>query len=333
MGFGILGTNFARLLLSRGKQLIQDYGLRPQVVALVDSSGALINEKGIDLARALGAQEKHKSLSVIADQWHTKMKTTDVIESLNSDVVIEVTPTNIIDGEPALTHIETALRCGRSVVTANKGPIAIALHSLLELARYNGVELRFSGTVGGGTPILNLGKTCFNGNPIRSISGILNGTTNFILSKMTEDGIPYTEALKEAQQLGYAEANPKHDVEGTDTAVKLVIIGNWILGMNLDIEDVRKKGITEVSHRDIENARKRGHVIKLIGTVDSAGARVAPQSLPIDDPLNVSGVMNAVTFDTEYSGKITIIGPGAGGTETATALLRDLIDIRRTLER
>jgi homoserine dehydrogenase len=218
-----------------------------------------------------------------------------------------------------------------NVITTNKGPIAAALPSLLELARYQKVNLKFSGTVGGGIPILTFAKKCLAGCKIESIEGILNGTTNHILTRMLDAGITLDEALKEAQIAGYAEADPSYDINGLDTASKLVIMSNWILEKRVSIGDVDIEGISKVSVEEVENAKRSRKAIKLIGRINDSEISVHPRAVPDDSPICVKGTLNAVLFKTDLAGEITMAGRGAGGTETASAVLRDIIDIKSAL--
>jgi homoserine dehydrogenase len=169
------------------------------------------------------------------------------------------------------------------------------------------------------------------GLKILSIHGILNGTTNYILSRMHEDkSLSFQKALLEAQKKGYAEKNPRNDVEGYDTAAKIVIIANWILHQNITLNDVAISGISKIQRRELDEASSTGKKIKLIGRVSqSNGATVKPEPVPIQDPLCVNGNLNALTFTAEHAGKLTVIGQGAGGEPTASAIIRDLMDIRR----
>jgi homoserine dehydrogenase len=204
--------------------------------------------------------------------------------------------------------------------------------ALTELAEYNNVFLRFSGTVGGGTPMLEFAKRCLAGDKILAIKGILNGTTNYILTEMSQSQVSFEEALSNAQKLGYAEREPSRDIDGFDTACKVVILTNWIMNKKVTLKDVDRKGIRDVSLQMLEEASKRGNTIKLIGSIDSGDKpTVKPTEVQKNSPLCVSGVLNAVTFSTEYAGEQTLIGKGAGGIETASAVLRDLLDIRRKL--
>jgi homoserine dehydrogenase len=237
---------------------------------------------------------------------------------------------DVKNGEPGLSHIKTAFKTGKHVVTTNKGPLALALPALTELADYNRVYLRFSGTVGGGTPVLELAKKCLLGDKIVAIRGILNGTTNYILTEMAEKHVTFQQALDSAQKLGYAETDPSMDIDGIDPACKVVIMANWIMNKKYTLKDVDVQGIRGVTLQALEKAAKRGNTIKLIGSVDG-NPKVAPMEISKHDPLCVSGVLNAVTFVSEFAGEETIIGRGAGGMETASAVLRDLLDIKHNL--
>jgi len=333
VGFGVVGQSFAEIVHSDMAKLTKDFGLRPKIVGIVDSKGAAISRDGIDLQRAVDAKRKSGSLDPLGQGIYQRGKTgLDTIRDVECEVVVETTQTELTKGEPGLGHVKTALSEGRHVVCTNKGPLALAMPALMELANHNKVMFKFSGTVGGGTPILDFAKSCLEGSSIRSVRGILNGTSNFILTKMAAEGTDMKVALAEAQRLGYAEADPTYDVEGFDTACKLVILSNYVLGTSLSINDVDIRGITALAKKDIEDAKAEGKVIKLIGGVGKT-AKVSPEAVPAVHPLNVSGTFNAVSFDTHPAGEITLVGKGAGGPETASSIIRDMIDIRKTFAR
>jgi homoserine dehydrogenase len=333
VGFGAVGQSFADLVDQEARKLELDYGLRPKIVGIVDHHGAAISQEGIDIKKALASKRSMKTLEGLgAGTYHPGKSALEVIKELECEVVVESTPTELKKGEPGLSHLKTAMKEGRNVICVNKGPLAIAMPALIELAHHNQVMFKFSGTVGGGTPVLDFAKKCLEGSKIRSISGILNGTSNFILSKMSAEGVAMKDALAEAQKLGYAEADPTYDIGGFDTACKLVITSNYVLGTSMSIKDVDITGITGVTKKDMEVAKGRGNVVKLIGRVEK-GARVSPLEIPVTHPLNVSGTFNAISFDTYPAGEITLVGKGAGGKETASSIIRDLIEIRRTFAR
>lgn len=328
VGFGVVGQSFAKLLLSRSADLYSQYGIKPRIVACVDNKGSAVAPAGLDLQRLLEAKKGRGTVGAY-EKGGGKFSPLQVIENVDAEVVLECSPTNLTDGEPGASHIISAMKTGKHVISVNKGPLALAFPSLIELANYNGVMLRFSGTVGGGTPILEFAKRCLKGDRITSFRGILNGTTNYILSKMDE-GLTYESALADAAKKGYAEANPSLDVDGFDAAAKLVIMANWVMGMKVTMKDVKRTGITKVTVSDVKKATQRGNAIKLIAACDSRQLDVAPTEVAKTDPICVNGTLNAVTFSSEHSGQQTIIGRGAGGMETASAVLRDLIEIRDT---
>jgi homoserine dehydrogenase len=326
VGFGAVGQNFAKLLLSRSADLYRLYGIKPRIVACVDSKGSSISPTGLDLQRLLDVKKSKGTIGEY-EKKSSKFDSFQVIENVDAEMLLELTPTNLNDGEPGISHIISAMRSGKHIITVNKGPLALAFPSLIELANYNDVMLRFSGTVGGGTPILEFAKRCLKGDRMMSFKGILNGTTNYILSKM-EEGMTFESALDDARQKGYAEAQPSLDIDGYDAAAKLVIMANWIMSMKVTMKDVNRVGIREIKLSDIQRARKRGNAIKLIAMCDNKHLNVEPTEVSKMDPICVNGTLNAVTFSSEHSGQQTIIGRGAGGMETASAVLRDLIEIR-----
>jgi len=329
-GYGVVGQSFARILLRRQSELIKNYGFHPKVVAIVDKGGAAVNPKGLNLEEMLSLKVKKDTVAASREYGRLGVPALDVIKSVEAEAVVEVTPTNVKDGEPGLSHIKTAFRARKHVVTTNKGPLALAMPVLTELAEYNKVYLRFSGTVGAGTPVLDLAKKCLLGDRIISIRGILNGTTNYILTEMDEKHITFQQALENAQKLGYAEAEPSMDIDGIDAACKLVIMANWIMNKKVTLKDVSVQGIRDVAPQALEEAAKKGCTIKLIGSIND-DLKVMPAEISRNDPLSVGGVLNAVTFVSEFAGEETVIGRGAGGMETASAVLRDLLGIKQTL--
>lgn len=330
VGYGVVGKSVTTILAQRYADKIKDYGFNAKIVAISDIDGAVVDPRGLNPEKLEALKHTHP-ISSDSEFGHPEMSALDVIESVEAEVVVEVTPVNIKNGEPALSHITKAFKTGKHVVTTNKGPLALAMPALTELADYNNVYLRFSGTVGGGTPILEFAKRCLAGDRILAIRGILNGTTNYILTEMSQNHVTFQEALANAQKLGYAEREPSMDIDGFDTACKVVILANWIMNKKVTLKNVDIAGIREVSLQALDEAAKKGNAIKLIGSIDGDKPIVKPMEIPKNNPLCVSGVLNAVTFSTEYAGEETIVGRGAGGMETASAVLRDLLDIRHKL--
>jgi homoserine dehydrogenase len=330
VGFGVVAKGVTTILVRRYAEKVKDYGFNPKIVAIADIDGAVINPRGLSPEK-LEVLKQTRPISSDPEFGHPEMSAIDVIKSVEAEVVVEVTPVNIKNGEPALSHITTAFKTGKHVVTTNKGPLALAMPALTELADYNNVYLRFSGTVGGGTPMLEFAKRCLAGDRILAIRGILNGTTNYILTEMAQNRVTFQEALTNAQKLGYAERESSMDIDGFDTACKVVILSNWIMNKKITLRDVDRTGIRDVSLEELDEASKRGNTLKLVGSIDSDTSTVKPMEIAKTNPLCVSGVLNAITFSTEFAGEQTLVGRGAGGPETASAVLRDLLDIRHNL--
>ncbi|MFB0518628.1 MAG: homoserine dehydrogenase [Acidobacteriota bacterium] len=334
IGFGTVGQGLAEILADRGKWLREEYGFDCSVVAVSDPiKGSVCDPGGLDLPHLLSMVKEKGNIEDYqkGDKGWDSLKT---IRQSTANTIAEVTYTDLHTGEPALTHIRTALSLGKHVVTSNKGPAALAYRELRELARQNGVFFKFEGAVMSGTPLLNLALNHLAGARISEARGILNGTTNFILTQM-EKGLSYEEALAEAQRLGYAEAKPDADVEGWDAVAKVLILANLIMNTQLKVEEVHREGITHITPAHIQQAVREKCRWKLIGSLRQEGnqvrAKVAPEKIPLDDTLaGVGGITNALTFTTDLLGKVTVVGPGAGRKETGFALLSDLLEINRS---
>lgn len=327
-GFGVVAQSLAKLLESRTSDLYSKYGMKPRIVGVFDSKGSVHDNSGLDLKKLISVKKEFGSVRGY-NKSEKIISGLEMIESLDADVLIETTASNYKDAEPGMSHIINAMKKGLHVISVNKGPLALAFPSLMELAKYNQVLLRFSGTVGGGTPILDYAKNSLKGERIISFDGILNGTTNYILTNMT-NGMSFKDALNDAKKRGYVEADESLDLDGLDAAAKLVILANWIMGMKVTMPEIKRIGIRKIDSDDIRKAAANNSAIKLIASCDN-GLIVKPKELPFDNPLCVSGTLNAISFTSEHSGTQTIIGKGAGGIETASSILRDLIDIRNEI--
>ena len=251
VGYGIVGHGVVDAL-SRKKAVLRDMGLNLKLVSVTDHTGTVLSEDGVDASKILG----ERTLENVATSG---MKGKEAISAIDSELVIEVTPTNIVHGQPGLGHMEAALSSGKHVVTSNKGPLVVSYSHLKKLAEDNGVMLKFEATVGGTMPLISLVERTLVGNCISGIQGIFNGTCNYILTRMTEEGIPYTHALSEAQDLGIAEADPSYDVEGVDTAGKVVILANSLFNMDVKYSDVDVTGITGVKLGDMDPPQTEGN--------------------------------------------------------------------------
>ena len=336
IGFGVVGQGLAEILLKKREELLYKYGFEAQIVAISDIvKGSLYDPKGLHIEKLLEVVKKSGKIDDYPDT-PTLRRGWDSFQTIcesNADTVVEVSFTDVKTGQPAIDHCKWAFENGKNVVMSNKGPVALAYRELTELARKHQVRWGFEGSVMSGTPTIRLPLTCLAGNDIREVRGILNGTSNFILTQM-EEGMSYSDALREAQRLGYAEADPTADVEGYDALYKIVIMANVVMGVPLRREDVSRQGITQLTATDIEQAKAESHRWKLIARAKKVGdkvvASIAPEKVSMNDELaGIMGAMNAITFECDLAGPITVVGAGAGKTETGYSILIDLINISR----
>ncbi len=326
IGFGTVGRGLVRVLREQGPALRRS-GLDFRIVALSDIWGTLHDRRGLDPARLLRIP-RPREMKGRAPAGAKRMTGLEAARSLDYDLLVEMTPTNVVTGQPALGHLEGALKRGKCAVTSNKGPLAMNYRELMALAAKNGTELRYEAAVGGAMPIINLAREALAGNPILSIRGVLNGTTNYILTRMAEDSLPFPGALAEAQELGYAEADPGYDVEGKDAAAKLVILANAIFGRSARYAQVKVTGITAITPEALHLADRAGLAIRLVAQADRNGAmEVAPRLVRKNSALAVEGTLNAASLITELAGEITVTGRGAGALEAASAILSDLVSL------
>jgi homoserine dehydrogenase len=338
IGCGVVGQGLLQILHDKKSHLRDAYGFEARVVAIGDKlKGTLLAPEGVDIPAVLELLAAGKGLAEYPKASPAQVEPLDpldMIERTDAGIIAEMTYTDIKTGEPATSYIKKALRLGKHVVTSNKGPAALHYRELQDLARKNGLQFRIEGTVMSGTPVFHLVESGLAGNAVREVKGILNGTTNFILTKMETEGMDYGPALALAQKLGYAEADPTADVEGYDALAKVVILSNVLLGGSLKTTDVACKGISAITKADVEAAKAQGYRYKLIGHAKlengAVTASVSPQKLPLADPLaGVMGAQNALSLETDLMGKITIQGAGAGKLETGFAILSDILAVHR----
>jgi homoserine dehydrogenase len=321
LGFGSVGQGVARMIQEK------DFGL--SITAIADSRSGLIDKNGINPENVLS--RKKEGLPV----GNTETTARTVLTTADYDALVEVTPTNIASGEPATTHIRTALERKKHVVTSNKGPIALHHRELCAIAATRGVALRYEATVCGAIPLIHVLEHDLLGNEIRALHGVMNGTCNYILTRMSEEGLTYDQALAEAREMGYAEADPTYDVKGIDAAIKLVIFANTIWDWNARFSDVEITGIDQLTPDALRLAEADDATIRLIAEAIPARKllRVSPRILPRGHPLVVQGTLNAVTLEADMAGSLTFIGKGAGSVETASAIIGDLLFIQEKYDR
>lgn len=314
---GVIGAGFV------GSALVQLLSDSTRHRALVDAATAPLELVGV------AVRDKNKPRPGI----EARLLTSDVEGLIGSDLDILVELAGGI--EPSRGYIRSALLRGVSVVTANKALMAQSGTELAQLAHEHEADLFYEASVGGAIPILRALRISLAGERISRVMGILNGTTNFILTKMTSEGSDYESALAEAQALGYAEADPRADVEGFDAAAKVQILSSLAFGTGLCGEEISREGITGIRGVDVEFARRSGYVIKLLGVAERVGEsgvsrRAHPAMVPVDHPLaSVAGATNAVFVEGAKSGPLMWLGQGAGGEPTATAVLGDVLDAAR----
>ena len=316
IGLGSVGRGVAEMLSTKDLGII--------VTGVADSRSGITDSSGIDIPALLATKKKS---GLCGD---TKLSAMDIVSSADYDVLIEVSPTNALTGEPATGHIRAALSRGKHAVTSNKGPIALAYRELRALADQHGVSLRYEATVAGAIPIMHTLEHGLAGNEILAIYGVLNGTCNYILTRMAAEGLTYEQALMEAREMGYAEADPTYDVKGIDAAIKLVILANTIWGNGRKLADVSTTGIDLLTPDALRLAESGGCTIRLIAEAIPRKKilRVSPRIISKSHPLVVDGTLNALTLETDMAKEITLIGRGAGSVETASAIIGDLLFIR-----
>ena len=333
IGFGNVAQGFVQILQQRGDRLRRQYGLDLRITAVSDIlKGSICDPQGLDPGRLLAAAQTDAGLESL-EAPNRGWDALQTISESGADVVLELTPTDLDTGEPAATHVKKALRMGKHVVTTNKGPVALFYDQLASLAHENGVEIGVEGTVLSGTPAIGLGVEYLAVTGVDRFEGILNGTTNYILTRM-ESGATYANALADAQRQGYAEADPTGDVDGHDAAGKVVILANLVMGASLTMADVRCQGISDLESHEVVAAASDGEHWKLIGSAERTErgieACVQPRRLAADHPLSaIRDATNAITFTTDLLGQVTLVGPGAGRLETGFALVADLLAIHR----
>lgn len=318
LGLGSVGRGVAQVLADPA------YGF--VITAAADSKSGVVAEPGTSLAMDEMFARKAASGRCGDPAWTAER----IAHEAEYDVLVEVTPTNAETGEPALSTIRAALSRGKHVVTSNKGPVSIAYPELARIAAEHKAAFMFEGTVAGAVPIINGLRHGLAGNSVRELFGVLNGTCNYILTRMEDEGLTYAQALDEARDLGYAEADPTYDVNGTDTAIKLVILANAVFGMGVTLDDVIRIGIDRLTPDALRMAGMTGHTIRLIASIhpEKRLLEVSPRLIQKDHPLVVEGTLNAVTVETKLAGTITFIGRGAGSVETASAILADLLAVK-----
>jgi len=329
IGFGSVGQGFAKLLLSKRDWLLRVKGLDVEVLGIATKShGSLLSTKALDLDHVLKHLKDHNTLVGYGPE-STDLTPTKMINACDADLMVELTTLAIDSGQPAIDHIKAAFDMGMDVITANKGPIAYAYKDLRNSARSRGVHLRFEGTVMDGTPVFSLVEKTLQGCTITGLEGILNSTSNFVLTEMSE-GKTMQQAIKKAQARGFAEADPSLDIDGWDAAAKIAALANVIMDADSTPKDVEREGIREVSRDDVKRATSEGRRIKMIAsaspTADKIRLSVRPELIGPESPYwSVEGTSSALTIKTDLMGNITIVESDPQVTQTAYAVFSDML--------
>ncbi len=333
IGFGNVGQGLAEILAAKAPLLREKFDANIRIVAICDLyKGSIADPAGFDPQSLLDHVNEHGDLKEFPAPdkgWDAG----ETIELSDANVLVELSFTDLETGEPALSHMIQALESGMNISTTNKGPAALHFPKLLSLSKARGGQIGVEGTVMSGTPALAVGMKLLAAAGVTRIQGILNGTTNYILGEM-ENGADYADALKDAQDKGYAEADPAGDVDGHDAAAKVVILANLVMGQSMTMRDVSCEGISGVTAEQIQSAQAENQRWKLIGTLENVDGRldgsVRPVKLDATHPLyGISGATNAITYSTDLLGDITLIGPGAGRMETGYAIIGDILSFTR----
>jgi homoserine dehydrogenase len=330
-GLGTVGKAFARLLQERRARIAKKYGLDIEIAAAVDLGGAAVAGQGaLPLDDLLVHLDAGGAVEAFSPYGRPGLSGVEAVSSIPAEVLVETTPTNLVDGEPARGHIFAALNHGLDIVSANKGPLVLFHREIMELAKDKGCRIFMSAATAAALPTLDVGLICLAGANVLAVEGILNGTTNYILTRMHLEKCSYETALKAAQEMGIAETDPTLDVEGLDTRNKIVVIANRIFDKNFGLNDVAVEGITGITPADIDNAIKAGNVIKLVGTAElnegDVTISVGPKVLETEHPLAaVNYAEKSISYLTDTMGRVTVTGGKSSPTGAAAALLKDLI--------
>ncbi|OYT72552.1 MAG: homoserine dehydrogenase [Chloracidobacterium sp. CP2_5A] len=335
-GLGNIGRSFLAMLPARAAYLRERYGLALRFVAVADSSGCIACEQGLDPIAIVACKRDKRGVVELAGGDIRITEMTAAAQRLPADLLLEATPTDIRAGQPGLDLIRAALQRGVHVVMASKGALVVAFDELARMSDWSGdrraPRLRFSGAVAGALPSVNIGWRDLAGGEIRSIEAVLNGTTQVMLTLMSE-GKDYAAALAEAQRIGIAEPDPTLDVEGWDAANKLLILSNAVLRQPTRLSDIAVEGITRVTPDDIQRARRNGGNLILLAKAErGADGRydlsVRPTSVPADHPLARLGMQEAgIVYQSDIFGRTTAFSLEDGPTGTAAAMLRDILSI------
>lgn len=335
LGFGNAGRAFAELIQSKREEIKKNYDCDVKVVAIATGTrGSLVNEEaGVDLAKACSDMDRLQRFDTEGGDF-SRLVSMEIADTVDYDVLIELTPLAIFSGQPAIDHIKSALNRRKHAITANKGPIAWAFEDLRKLAKEQGVRFYYETTVMDGTPVFNLVDETLRMCKVTEVSGILNSTTNFILEELAK-GKAYDAVIQEGKERGFVEADPSMDVEGWDAAAKTTALLNVLMGADITPDQIDRKGIAEITVEQIQDADARGKVIKLIcrGTIENGKVvgRVAPAEIDKNDLLaSITGTSSVVSITTDLMKTLSVVEHDPGIEQTGYGVFSDLIRVITT---
>ncbi|MGQ9618445.1 MAG: homoserine dehydrogenase [Candidatus Aminicenantia bacterium] len=328
VGFGNVGKAFLSLYKEFKEKWKRDFNLEAKFNFILNSKGGVINENGLSEETI---DEILKKSIISAKEWQEGLKFDEVLDSGDINLLVEVSPTNIKDGEPALTYIKSALSKGISVATGNKGPFLYNFKEIFDIAKEKGGCLGIGCTAGAALPTINFGKYSLSGSNIEKIEGVLNGVCNFILTSMEEKGISFEEALALAKKIGIAEANPSLDIDGWDTASKILIIANSLMGSTLTLNDIPVEGIRNIGLEDIERAKNAGKRLKLVGFAVNEDERVKAgvKIIVVDQEhflYELKGTNKGILYKCYPCGEFIVKGGASSPAGAGYSLWRDIIN-------
>lgn len=326
-GYGNVARELVKLLTEKRQTLKETFNLEVKVCGIIGSKGMIAQEDGIQLEDLL----QYGTGSAALSQYAQRMNISFQQANIKGDILVECSPTNIVNGEPGKRYMMEALSQGMDVIAVSKGALVTSFKEVMEVAEKHGAKLKYSGATAAALPTLDIGEYSLAGSTITSIKGILNGTSNYILTSMYQEQLSFEQALNHAQEKGIAEANADMDVKGIDSACKILLLSNRFLGANNRLNDIQISGIDEITTEDLAEANAEGKKLKLIAHAfvnhNQVDVQVSPMKLSQEHPLfHVDGTNKGIVFETKEMGAICVTGGASHPRAAAAAVLKDIIN-------
>ncbi|MEK4566323.1 homoserine dehydrogenase [Alkalihalobacillus sp. FSL R5-0424] len=332
-GFGSVSRALLELILSKKDEYKARYELDLKVVGVIAREGLLEDQNGLDINELLQQESGSRGILAYAQSKDLSLQTE---YTFVGDLFVECTPSHHAHGEPGYTYIKQAIHGGLHVVTVSKGALLYHFQEIMSLAASKNKQVKFSGAVAAALPTYDIADYCLAGTTITEFAAVLNGTSNFVLSHMMDSGLPFSESLQKAQELGIAESNPDNDIKGIDSASKLVILANSLFNGSFYMSDVSIQGITSVTHEDVENATQKGYTVRLVARATYEDHQlilsVKPEWLANGHPLAaVHGTNKGIVFTTKEMGELVVSGGASSPVGAASAALKDIINLHKSI--